>query len=165
VRIRTHKRYNRAREEELLYVLRKLLELRLLPGTLKAAFSDEPSKYCYELPGLLIKFSVAWLIIFLRPALDSTQSPSEIISDAVKRSSYAHLFFLFPQLSDMISIPRRMPSLWAPPNPDFTEHSSGGVDGVESSARGLAKACLKLIAKEMGGADEQCDAHIDVTRS
>jgi hypothetical protein len=33
----------RSREEELLYILRKLLDLQLWPGTLWAAFSDSPS--------------------------------------------------------------------------------------------------------------------------
>lgn len=41
----------RAREDELLYVLRKILELRLWPGTLWAALSDAPSSHCVEQPG------------------------------------------------------------------------------------------------------------------
>ena len=40
----------RAREEELLYVLRGLLQLRLWPGTLWAAFSSDPSKYSSDQP-------------------------------------------------------------------------------------------------------------------
>lgn len=41
----------RVREDELLYVLRKLLDLRLWPGTLWAAFSDAPSANSASLPG------------------------------------------------------------------------------------------------------------------
>lgn len=41
----------RAREDELLYVLRKLLELRLWPGTLWAALSESPSTHCLQQPG------------------------------------------------------------------------------------------------------------------
>jgi hypothetical protein len=41
---------NRAREEELVYVLRKLLDLRLWPGSLWAAFSDNPTKYSSSQP-------------------------------------------------------------------------------------------------------------------
>ena len=40
----------RAREDELLYVLRKLLELRLWPGTLWAALSENPSQHCVSQP-------------------------------------------------------------------------------------------------------------------
>ena len=38
------------REEELLYMLHKLLELRLWPGSLWAALSEAPSKYATEQP-------------------------------------------------------------------------------------------------------------------
>jgi hypothetical protein len=41
----------RVREDELIYVLRKLLDLRLWPGTLWAAFSDAPSVNSSSLPG------------------------------------------------------------------------------------------------------------------
>jgi hypothetical protein len=41
-----------AREDELLYVLRKLLELRLWPGTLWSAFAGDRSERCDALPGL-----------------------------------------------------------------------------------------------------------------
>jgi hypothetical protein len=43
--------FPRAREDELLYVLRKLLELRLWPGSLWAALSEEPSSFAVEQPG------------------------------------------------------------------------------------------------------------------
>ena len=43
--------YIRAREHELLYVLRKLLDLRLWSGSLWAAMSDNPSEYCIGQPG------------------------------------------------------------------------------------------------------------------
>lgn len=41
----------RVREDELLYVLRKLLDLRLWPGTLWAALSDAPSANSASPPG------------------------------------------------------------------------------------------------------------------
>lgn len=43
----------RVREDELLYVLRKLLELRVWPGTLWAALSDAPSANSASVPGAL----------------------------------------------------------------------------------------------------------------
>jgi hypothetical protein len=55
----------RAREEELLYVLRKLLELRLWPGTFWAALSDRPSEYCLQQPGEALDWDLLWaLLIF-----------------------------------------------------------------------------------------------------
>lgn len=44
----------RVREEELVYILNKLLVLRLWPGSLWAALSDDPSRHCIELPGALL---------------------------------------------------------------------------------------------------------------
>lgn len=41
----------RAKEEQLLYVLRKILGLRLWPGSLWAALSDNPTQYCLKQPG------------------------------------------------------------------------------------------------------------------
>lgn len=42
--------YSRYTEEELLYTLRKLLEIRLWPGTLWAAFQEQPSLVAVEQP-------------------------------------------------------------------------------------------------------------------
>lgn len=43
-------RTERAREDELLYVLRKLGELRLWSGSLWAALAEDPSAYCVTQP-------------------------------------------------------------------------------------------------------------------
>jgi hypothetical protein len=48
--IDTRGEYHRAREDELLYILRKLSQLRLWPGTLWASESDAPTKYCVKQP-------------------------------------------------------------------------------------------------------------------
>ena len=50
--------FDRAREEELIYVLRKLLGLRLWPGSLWAWLSDNPTEYCISQPGNSSFFSV-----------------------------------------------------------------------------------------------------------
>ena len=42
---------SRAREDELIYVLRKLLNLRLWPGSLWASLSDDPTEHCINQPG------------------------------------------------------------------------------------------------------------------
>ncbi|OBZ73105.1 Protein MON2 [Grifola frondosa] len=86
--------FPRAREEELLYVLRKLLALQLWPGTLWAALSDSPSQYCVE-----------------QPSIVQSLEPSQLIADAVKRSTKAHLFHFYPILCEIVSIPRKTPSM------------------------------------------------------
>ncbi|KAI0656026.1 hypothetical protein C8Q70DRAFT_922126 [Cubamyces menziesii] len=140
--------FPRAREEELLYVLRKLLTLRLWPGTLWAALSDSPSTFSSE-----------------QPAIDQSLSPSELIADAVKRSTKAHLFHFYPILCEIVAIPRKTPTAWILSNAPRTatapvETSTGAVEAasdvtnegqaVELDARVLVKECLKEIGKELG---------------
>jgi len=127
--------FPRAREDELLYVLRKLHELRLWPGSLWAAFSDKPTEFCVE-----------------QPAIDSSLSPSLLIADAVKRSSVAHLFHFYPVLCEIASIPRKTPSTWVVAQPSSPSGQNGGdvAKAVELDARVLARECLKEVGKEMG---------------
>ncbi|KAJ7123851.1 hypothetical protein C8R43DRAFT_1098976 [Mycena crocata] len=125
--------FPRAREDELLYVLRKLLELRLWPGSLWAAMSEQPSTSAVE-----------------QPAVDASLTPSLLIADAVKRSSVAHLFYFYPVLCEIASIPRKTPSSWvlsqgtdkaSPPETD---------EATELDARVIARECLKEVGREMG---------------
>ncbi|TFY62206.1 hypothetical protein EVJ58_g4016 [Rhodofomes roseus] len=143
--------FPRAREEELLYVLQKLLRLQLWPGTLWAALSDVPSQYCVD-----------------QPAIDQSLEPAQLIADAVKRSPKAHLFHFYPVLCEIVSIPRRTPSAWISPEALSLTNSTlsplGGSTGsdrrangvvehgrpVELDARSLVKECLKEVGKEMG---------------
>ncbi|KAF7340848.1 Protein MON2 [Mycena sanguinolenta] len=125
--------FPRAREDELLYVLRKLLELRLWPGSFWAAMSEEPSSFAVE-----------------QPAIDASLSPSLLIADAVKRSSIAHLFHFYPVLCEIASTPRKTPSTWVLPRPAADKASSSGDEAIELDARVLARECLKEVGKEMG---------------
>ncbi|KAJ3003143.1 hypothetical protein NUW54_g5457 [Trametes sanguinea] len=147
--------FPRAREEELLYVLRKLLSLSLWPGTLWAALSDSPSSYCTQLPDL-----------------DQSLPPSELIADAVKRSTKAHLFHFYPILCEIVSIPRKTPSAWvmsAAPRTaagtseatsadvrrsmSWSDVASGMIQeghAVELDARMLVKECLREVGRELG---------------
>ncbi|KAJ6510816.1 hypothetical protein C8R45DRAFT_1207663 [Mycena sanguinolenta] len=125
--------FPRAREDELLYVLRKLLELRLWPGSFWAALSEEPSSFAVE-----------------QPAIDASLSPSLLIADAVKRSSIAHLFHFYPVLCEIASTPRKTPSTWVLPRPTADKGSSSGDEAIELDARVLARECLKEVGKEMG---------------
>ncbi|KAG7085465.1 hypothetical protein E1B28_003026 [Marasmius oreades] len=123
--------FPRAREDELIYVLRKLLELRLWPGSHWAAVSDDPSGNCLD-----------------QPPIDSTvvkPTPTRLISDSVKRSSIAHLFYFYPALCEIASIPRKTPSSFV-----VVERSEGGEGVSEVDARGLARECLRVVGKEMG---------------
>ncbi|KAF8129901.1 hypothetical protein EV363DRAFT_1399707 [Boletus edulis] len=120
--------FPRVREDELLYVLRKLLNLRLWTGTLWAAFSDAPSANSVS-----------------PPAIDPSLPPSVLIADVVKRSSVAHLFYFYPVLCEIASIPRKTPAAWV----SVASPSVGG-EMVQVDARALAKECLRVLGKEMG---------------
>ncbi|KAK0468574.1 hypothetical protein IW261DRAFT_1518270 [Armillaria novae-zelandiae] len=130
--------FPRAREDELLYALRKMLELKLWSGSLWAALSEDPSKNCVD-----------------QPALDVSLTPSLLIADAVKRSSVAHLFHFYGVLCEIASIPRKTPSTWAispstagiSPLNGHTEIINGAV---QLDARDLSRQCLKEVGKEMG---------------
>ncbi|TBU23332.1 hypothetical protein BD311DRAFT_674190 [Dichomitus squalens] len=134
--------FPRIREEELLYVLRKLLALQLWPGTLWAALSDAPSQYCIKQPGV-----------------DSSVPPSTLIADAIKRSTKAHLFHFYPILCEIVAIPRKTPTAWitmvtrsmsdAAQPKSMDEHPTTST-AVEVDARTLVKDCLKEIGRELG---------------
>ncbi|KAI0933226.1 hypothetical protein AcV7_004756 [Taiwanofungus camphoratus] len=146
--------FPRIREEELLYVLRKLLTLSLWPGTLWAALSESPSKYGVD-----------------QPDIDPSLKPSELVADAVKRSPKAHLFHFYPVFCEIVSIPHKTPVAWVITNAprrslsssaspedarksfSWSEVTTGEVNegrAVEVDARTLAKECLRELGKEMG---------------
>ncbi|KAF8874390.1 hypothetical protein CPB84DRAFT_1817905 [Gymnopilus junonius] len=146
--------FPRAREEELLYVLRKILDLRLWSGSLWAALSEDPSKYCVNQPSKDIPIP---------------ETPQELVADSVKRSTVAHLFHFYPVLCEIGSIPRRSPSDIQGSGDLASLHAkdartlvevNGKVahdkeNGKESDlahldARKLAQECLKAVGKELG---------------
>ena len=100
-------------------------------------------------------------------AVDPGLPPSALIADVVKRSPVAHLFYFYPVLCEIASIPRKTPVAWvsvaSPPvgsasrDPGESKGSQGRIgapegDGkvVEVDARALAKECLRVLGKEMG---------------
>lgn len=109
-----------------------------------------------------------------RTGIDQTLEPTQLISDAVKRSSKAHLFHFYPTLNEIVAIPRKTPAAWVMTNakkassrdsssvakPEevrksvtWNDVTSGSVDegrAVELDARTLVKECLKEIGREMG---------------
>jgi hypothetical protein len=138
--------FPRVVEEELLYVLRKLLELRLWPGTLWAALSNNPTQNAIQQPTVAAVMASA----------DAT--PSLLVADAVKRSSVAHLFHFYSVLVEIASKPRRTPSVpvvvkngRAPVSPmRLQQMTPEQPSTVEMDARDLARNCLKEIGGEMG---------------
>ncbi|KAJ7026944.1 hypothetical protein C8F04DRAFT_1008614 [Mycena alexandri] len=125
--------FPRAREDELLYVLRKLLELRLWPGSLWAALSEQPTAFAVE-----------------QPPIAASLGPSLLIADAVKRSSVAHLFHFYPVLCEIASIPRKTPSSWVLARLGDKTSSPDSGEVTELDARVLTRECLKEVGREMG---------------
>lgn len=86
----------------------------------------------------------------------SLTTPSQLISDAVKRSSLAHLFHFYPVLCEIASVPRRTPSTWvmarsnSPIRTDFSSIEKTDDEVVELDARVLARQCLQELGREMG---------------
>jgi len=151
VKIRGNLPFPRVREEELVYILHKLRELRLWQGSLWAALSETPSKYATE-----------------QPAIDTSLSPSELIVDSVKRSTRAHVFHFYALLCEIASIPRKAPNAWiiadhlvapgrhAGNEPVQTHLNDRHVYGnglgnlLSLDARLLARECLKEVGHELG---------------
>ncbi|KAH9169937.1 hypothetical protein EDB89DRAFT_1853941 [Lactarius sanguifluus] len=140
-RLRGNLPFPRVREEELLYVLHKLLELQLWSGSLWAALSTTPSKYATD-----------------QPVVDTSLPASELIADSVKRSSRAHVFHFYTLLCEIVSIPRKAASAWitlAPavhPDHPLGRIVAGAGHGhlVSLDARALARECLREVGRELG---------------
>ncbi|KAG8763600.1 hypothetical protein FRC11_000859 [Ceratobasidium sp. 423] len=123
--IRGNVPFPRVREEEVLYVLHRLLKHQLWSGCLWAAYSDSPSKYAAS-----------------QPPIDLTLPPGLLVADAARRSPRAHLHRLFHVLVDIASL-------------DAASRIVGeGDDGERISARDLAKQCLRVIGTELGAGSQ-----------
>ncbi|KAH6905130.1 hypothetical protein BKA70DRAFT_1293490 [Coprinopsis sp. MPI-PUGE-AT-0042] len=137
--IRGNLPFPRAREEELIYILRKLLSIRLWPGSMWAALSDSPSA------NVSVQPSASEL---------GLSSPSDLISDSVKRSTIAHLFHFYTLLSEIASSPSRTPTVWMSKSmarsTDLADNDAKQGEILEVDARSLARDCLKAIGGEMG---------------
>ncbi|KAI0048499.1 hypothetical protein FA95DRAFT_1517415 [Auriscalpium vulgare] len=148
--------FPRVREEELLYVLHKLQELRLWPGSLWAALSDSPTQYATH-----------------QPPVDTSLPPSALIADSAKRSTRGHLFHFYTVLAEIASVPRKAPSAWVVSDQLFAdtdrEDARGGSADAHAhagsriaagglaagritalDARALARECLKEVGRELG---------------
>ena len=92
--------------------------------------------------------------------IEASLDPKGLITDAVRRSSKAHLFHFYHVFCEIASLPRKTPSAWLS---SHLEHSPGDgqsriaqeerektKDFTEFDARTLARECLKTIGQEMG---------------
>ncbi|KAI5999270.1 hypothetical protein EDD15DRAFT_2508632 [Pisolithus albus] len=158
--------FPRVREDELLHILRKLLELKLWPGTFWAAFSGTPTQYSSVQPRKYL--DTQWYTSLIHVAVDPSLPASALLPDIVRRSSVAHLYHFYTILCELSSIPRQTPSAWIPsppPTPASSVHSRAPEDKPNPSApsanvirsevtvidaRGLARECLRVLGKELG---------------
>lgn len=123
------------REEELVYVLKKLLELSVFPDTFPApALSSPPrSSSCSS---------------------DVKPSPQPIRTLILSTSSKAHLFALYPRLLELVLSPSKGAGGSAAVEDGFLPIGSGfdGEDeiiGGKLDARMLAGECLALLGREL----------------
>jgi len=112
----------------------------------------------------------------VQQAIDGSLQPSELIADAVKRSSRAHVFHFYTLLCEIASVPRKAPNAWitadrlvASDEPAAGKeeraaatgaqvHHGATTSGASSSlghivsldARVLARECLKEVGRELG---------------
>ena len=143
-----------------MYVLRKLLNLQLWPGTLWAALSSSPSKYAVQQPRMYASLPPLLSFTLIFAVIETSLDPKGLIADAVRRSPKAHLFHFYHVFCEITSLPRKTPSAWLSSPP---EHSAGNgrsriaqeeqektKDFIEFDARTLTRECLKAIGQEMG---------------
>jgi hypothetical protein len=103
-------------------------------------------------------------------AIDGSLQPSELIADAVKRSSRAHVFHFYTLLCEIASVPRKAPSAWIAADRVVATGKEKEQDGSRLSAqaaasvgrghvtphvlsfdaRVLARECLKEVGRELG---------------
>lgn len=95
--------------------------------------------------------------------IETSLDPRGLITDAVRRSSKAHLFHFYHVFCEIASLPRKTPSTWLPSPLDCpTDGDRGRVaqeeqektketsDFIEFDARTLTRECLKVVGEEMG---------------
>jgi len=150
----------RYREEELLYVLRKLLNLQLWSGTFWAALSSSPSQYAVQQPRMCNSLHPVPSLTPGLAVIETSVDSKGLIADAVRRSSKAHLFHFYHVFCEIASLPRKTPSAWLSSPPEhfagdgrsrIAQEEQGRVrDFTEFDARTLARECLKSIGQEMG---------------
>jgi hypothetical protein len=108
----------------------------------------------YGSPPLLLSLTPKFAVI------ETSLDPKGLITDAVRRSSKAHLFHFYHIFCEIASLPRKTPSAWlSSPSGGSAgdgrsriaqEEQEKTGDFAEFDARTLARECLKAIGQEMG---------------
>jgi hypothetical protein len=161
--------FERAREDELIYVLRRLLDLEVWEDGLKAVAQGES-----EFAGALSVHVLIYISV-------QGNAGSSALKQALLASPRAHLLHLYPILLDIATYngPGLLPKVWvakrAVPTGDYSQWSAGkgdkkeekqdekqeagedsdnnseaSDDAVEVDAKEVAKACLKALSKDVG---------------
>jgi hypothetical protein len=157
--------FERAREDELIYVLQRLLDLEVWEDGLKAVAQGES-----ESTGALSVHVLIYISI-------EGNTGSSALKQALLASPRAHLLHLYPILLDIATYngPGLLPKVWvakrAGPTGDYGQWSAGkgdaqeekqeageasddnseaSDDAVEVDAKEVAKACLKALSKDVG---------------
>lgn len=160
--------FERVREEELVYILQRLLDLQVWEDGLRAVMTADGKS------GLFGRFVWAWLTLVLVTAGTHSISP---LKQALLQSPRAHLFHLYPILLEIATYKGagQLPTVWVakqsgptgatldPPPGEPVDHNDSGraegrgvptavdaADAVEVDAREIAKACLKMLSRDMG---------------
>jgi len=123
------------------------------PVLVAIAVCGSTAMYVYSPPPLLL-FTPSFVVI------ETSLDPKGLITDAVRRSSKAHLFHFYHVFCEIASLPRKTPSAWLSSPPEHSvgdgrSHIAQGEqektkDFIEFDARTLARECLKAIGQEMG---------------
>jgi len=141
--------FPRAREEELVHILKKLHSLKLWNGSLWAALSQSPSKFALQ-----------------QPNINTSQSTTPLIAEASQRSTRAHLFHFYKPLLQIAALSKKTPVVrpFHSASRRVTMDAAAGDGTVsqgakvvtngesleELDARQLASACLEAVGQEWG---------------
>lgn len=142
------------RQEELIFVLQKLLTCRLREGTLWASTQPEPS-----------------LSVLAATPLDTSLPLPQLIRSALLRSPFAHLYELHPLFTSLLALSTSSPSITSayipyrriagtgeqeaglkglPAGFVVTRIGKGKVEEQESDVVQLTLACLRKVGEEIG---------------
>ncbi|PVG01204.1 hypothetical protein CPB86DRAFT_805390 [Serendipita vermifera] len=124
---------DRTREEEVIYVLRKMLSVRMWTGSLWASQTNDPSQFAVSQPELSV-------------------SEASLARELAYRSERAHLFHCYTLLLQVASAPKAA-TAWLPEVSleVVTPVIQNGTPSVAHfDSRDLARSCLQLIGEEMG---------------
>ena len=148
---------NRVREDELLYILRNLVTLRMIPGTMKQSeYSESSTKPTFRLSPrahLFQFYTILLRLSFLRSPLPSMwMFPSEHaqLFDSKEQSEGSERYFEVaePSMAHSAVVNGTVDENVRAAAPELDAGDGGEL--IEVGARDMAKRCLELIGEELG---------------